>query len=154
MSEPSIRVLSHLGICVSDAERSKRFYCEGLGFRLVTQFTAGNDFGTMMELEGEVDLDSIFLRRDGFSIELLGYRSPKPKGDGKRRPMDQLGLTHLSLVVDDVDAIAQRVVAYGGSIVKGTRIETPGGEFVFCLDPDGVRLELMRLVAGPVPTGD
>ncbi len=154
MSVPSIQVLSHLGICVSDAERSKHFYCEGLGFRHVTTFTAGNDFGTMMGLKGEVDLDSIFLRRDGFSIELLGFRSPKPHGDGKPRPMDQLGLTHLSLVVDDVDAVAERVVAYGGSIVQGTRIDTPGGEFIFCLDPDGVRLELMRLEAGPVPTGD
>ena len=84
-----------------------------------------------MELKGEVDLDSIFLRRDGFSIELLGFRSPKPHGDGTRRPMDQLGLTHLSLLVDDVDAIAERVVAFGGSVVEGTRIATPGGEFVF-----------------------
>jgi hypothetical protein len=45
-------------------------------------------------------------------------------------------------------------VEFGGTIVESTRTASPGGDFIFCLDPDGTRVELMRLAAGPVPTGD
>ena len=36
---------SHLGICVSDLERSVRFYCEGLGFEPVATHQVGAEFG-------------------------------------------------------------------------------------------------------------
>jgi lactoylglutathione lyase len=63
--------------------------------------------------------------------------------------MNQLGLTHLSVRVDDVDAVAEAVDNLGGTVVEGTRttFDTPGAllDFVYCTDPDGVRIELMRL---------
>ena len=68
--------------------------------------------------------------------------------------MNHLGLTHLSLLVDDVDAVAKRAEAHGGTIVPETRDSSPAGDFIFVLDPDGIRVELMRLEAGPVPTND
>ena len=33
---------SHLGICVSDLDRSLRFYCEGLGFEPVVAHQIGD----------------------------------------------------------------------------------------------------------------
>jgi len=154
MSASSIRGFSHFGLCVSDVARSKRFYCDGLGFREIVAFRVGNEVGPTMEIAGDIVLDSVFVRRDGVSIELLGFQQPQPRGDGKRRAMDLLGLTHMSLLVDDVDAVAARAVEFGGSVVAATRASTPAGDFVFILDPDGTRVELMRLEAGPVPTGD
>ena len=154
MSSSAIRTFSHLGICVSDAERSKRFYCDGLGFKHVTTFKVGSEAGKTMEIDGDIVLSSIFVRRDGVSIELLAFETPRPQGDGTRRSMIQMGLTHLSLLVDDIDAVAERAKACGGTIVEATRTQSPAGDFIFCLDPDGTRVELMRLVAGPVATGD
>ena len=87
---------SHLGICVSDLERSVRFYCEGLGFELVQSHTVGPEFGRLMEVD-DVALQSRFVRRDGVSIELLHFDSPGHSGEPARRPMNQLGITHLSL---------------------------------------------------------
>ena len=58
-----------------------------------------------MEVD-EVGVESRMVRRDGVTIELLGFVSPGATGDGGRRPMNQLGLTHLSLRVDDVDQVA------------------------------------------------
>jgi glyoxylase I family protein len=154
MSSSSIRVFSHIGICVSDVERAKRFYCDGLGFNQIIAFKVGNEVGPTMEIDGEIRLNSVFIRRDGVSIELLGFESPPHQGSGERRPMNQLGLTHLSLLVDNVDRVAARAVEFGGTIIESTRAMSPAGDFVFCLDPDGTRVELMRLAAGPVPTGD
>jgi len=83
---------SHVGICVSDLERSVRFYCEGLGFELVQSHTVGREFGPLMEID-DVVLQSRFIRRDGVSLELLHFDSPGHCGEPVRRPMNQLGLT-------------------------------------------------------------
>jgi lactoylglutathione lyase len=140
--------VSHLGICVTDLDRSLRFYCEGLGFEQVAAHQVGAEFGALMELEG-VDLDSRMLRRDGLTIELLGYRAPETTGDGQRRPMNQVGLTHLSLRVDDIDQVASTIESCGGTVVTSTRTTFEGGgtklDFLYCTDPDGIRIELMDL---------
>jgi catechol 2,3-dioxygenase-like lactoylglutathione lyase family enzyme len=139
---------SHLGICVSDLERSVRFYVEGLGFEPVASHQVGAEFAALMEVDG-VALESRMLARDGVTIELLGYSSPGTTGDGARRPMNQLGFTHLSLRVDDVDDVAATIEALGGTVVTATRttFELPEVrlDFLYCTDPDGVRIELMDL---------
>lgn len=141
---------SHVGICVSDLERSLRFYCQGLGFEQVESHTVGTEFGRLMEIEGEIVLQSRFITRDGVRIELLGFDHPGHQGQPTRRPMNQLGLTHLSLRVSDVDAVAAVIRELGGTVLDHTRSKftNPDGsamDFVYCTDPDGVRIELMRL---------
>jgi len=139
---------SHFGICVSDLERSLKFYCEALGFAPAESHTVGAEFGRLMELDG-VALRSQFVRREGIVIELLHFSSPDPIGDPVRRPMNQLGLTHLSVRVDDVDAVAATVENLGGTVLVDTRttfdLSGVALDFVYCTDPDGVRIELMRL---------
>ncbi len=139
---------SHFGICVSDLDRSLRFYCEGLGFEQVASHQVGDEFGTLMEVEG-VELESRMVRRDHVTIELLSFVSPGHTGDGARRPMNRLGMTHLSLKVDDVESLAATIEALGGTVVQGTRTTFDLGgthlDFLYCTDPDGVRIELMDL---------
>ena len=88
---------------MSDLDASLRFYCEGLGFAEVAAHEVGEEFGALMELD-RVRLRSRMIARDGVTIELLGFDSPGVTGDGSRRPMNALGLTHLSLRVDDLEA--------------------------------------------------
>ena len=139
---------SHLGICVTDLDRAQRFYCEALGFVPAEAHEVGEEFGRLMELEG-VRLRSQFLRRDGLAVELLCFASPPCVGEPTRRPMNRLGLTHLSLRVDDVDAVVARVEESGGAVVSGSRTTMGEGhtllDFVYCTDPDGTRIELMRI---------
>lgn len=135
---------SHFGICVSDLERSLRFYCEGLGFERAESYEIGDDFARLMELD-HVALTSQYIRRDGLSVELLAYRSPDSIGPAERRPLNQLGLTHLSFRVDDVDGVAARLRELGGTVHEQTRTTMGALDFVYCTDPDGTRIELMRL---------
>jgi len=136
---------SHFGICVSDLDRSLRFYTEGLGFEPTEHFQIGAEFGTLMEIEG-VAVRSQFLRRDHLSIELLFYDAPGHVGEPVRRPVNQLGLTHLNFRVDDVDEVAARLRSLGGTVLDHTRTTFgPDMDFVYCTDPDGTRIELMKL---------
>ncbi len=139
---------SHLGICVSDLEVSLRFYCEGLGFVEVAAHDVGEEFATLMEVDG-VRLRSRMIAKDGLTVELLGFEVPGVTGDGSRRPMNRRGLTHLSFRVDDVASTAATIEDLGGTVLRSTRTEVPTGgmtlEFIYCTDPDGVRIELMDL---------
>jgi catechol 2,3-dioxygenase-like lactoylglutathione lyase family enzyme len=148
MEQPMTTTFSHFGICVSDLERSLGFYCEALGFASAESHTVGDEFARLMELE-PVALRSQFIRRDSVAIELLHFTSPDQIGEPVRRPMNQLGLTHLSVRVDDVDTVAAAIESLGGTVVAETRttLEFSGTtlDFVYCTDPDGVRIELMRI---------
>jgi predicted enzyme related to lactoylglutathione lyase len=53
--------------------------------------------------------------------------------------MDEPGLTHLSISVDDVRATAERAAEYGGEIIE----ESDVGAAIFIRDPDGQLLELL-----------
>jgi lactoylglutathione lyase len=144
---PAGRV-SHVGVCVSDPDRSLRFWRDGLGFVPSHSFDVGPEFGRLMELDG-VALRSQFLRRDGVTVELLWFENPPAEGDGSRRPVNRHGFTHLSVQVADVDAAAARVTQTGGTVLHETRTTLGDGaglmDFVYCTDPDGTRVELMRL---------
>lgn len=138
---------SHLGLCVSNLERSRRFYIDGLGF---TEFARFEITRPIAEVDAPHDITSYFMQKDGLRIELLDYRKPGVIGTPSTR-RNQLGLTHLSFVVDDVDAAAKELEEYGGTIIEGTRSgqEDPSMvQIIFLADPDGTRVELMRLAAG------
>jgi catechol 2,3-dioxygenase-like lactoylglutathione lyase family enzyme len=142
MASPSY-VFSHIGICVSDLQRSLRFYCDGLGFEKGEAFPIDSTFAEALEVPGDTTLTSQFIRREGLAVELLHFTAPEPTG----RPSahrNQLGLTHLSFYVDDVDLAAAALVAVGGTILETTRTTTDGIDLMFLHDPDGVRVELMK----------
>jgi catechol 2,3-dioxygenase-like lactoylglutathione lyase family enzyme len=137
-------VFSHYGICVSDMEASTRFYVEALGYTKAEDFTVGNEFAALMGLD-EVTLASQFLEKDGARLELLAFAVPGTVGEAAMRPINKLGLTHLSFRVEDVDAVAALVEQHGGTVHPETRTTMGTLDFVYCSDPDGTRVELMKL---------
>ena len=108
---------SHFGICVSDLERSLRFYCEAFGFEKAESHDIGQEFARLMDFP-DVVLTSQFIRKEATAIELLAFTEPAPFGDRERRAVNQLGLTHLSFRVGDLEATAAKVVELGGAIVE------------------------------------
>ncbi len=135
---------SHVGICTSDLERSVRFYQEALGFEHLTAIEGlGAPFDSLLELPGS-RLDVVQLTCGAMKIELLGFPELEVSGDGERCPMNRLGFTHMTLVVDDLDATVGRICELGGAVHPETEVDSPHGRILFCTDPDGVRIELMQ----------
>jgi glyoxylase I family protein len=142
--------LTHIGIAVSDLARSRRFYCDGLGFAFEHELhVAGEPTDTLLRLEG-TDLHAVYLTRDGVRIELLHFASP-PAPPRRERAMNEHGLTHLSFRVADVDAALAAVRAAGGRVLDGTVIRFPEFHSAAALvaDPDGQLIELVQAPGDP-----
>jgi lactoylglutathione lyase len=139
MSDPV--VFNHVGQCVTDLARARRFYEELLGFTLEREIKPPDDpSGRLLRIAAPVNLTAVYLRRDGLILELLHYdRSGNP--ERRERVMNEPGLTHISLSVDDLDGVVAKVAEYGGEVLDDTNI----GFGVFVRDPEGQLVELLPM---------
>ncbi len=146
-----IQGFSHIGIVVSDLDRSIRFYSEVFGFAQLYQLDfRNNEVAVTMEQEGA--FRSAMLIRDDIRIELLQWVDVEVSGSGERKPMTELGFTHLSFRVEDIDGLTEAIVAAGGALVDQTRTvlgeasDPASPRLIYLTDPDGTRIELMQNV--------
>ncbi len=130
---------NHVGLCVADRERSRRFYEGLLGFQFWWELDAPEE-GTaeLLQLAKPVGLHATYLVRDGLVLELLDYSGRQVQA-GPVRVMDQVGLTHLSFSVSDLGEVLEQVESLGGSLVDGTA----SAQSAMIRDPDGQLLELL-----------
>jgi lactoylglutathione lyase len=137
-----VSAFNHVGQCVTDLDRSKRFYCDLLGFTLEREIQPP-DAGSaqLMSLTRPLEMTAAYLVRDGLVLELLHYGADGQTQPFRARTLNEPGLTHLSLSVDDIDAVCARVAEFGGEVVESSNI----GAAVFIRDPDGQLLELLPM---------
>jgi len=134
-------VVNHVGQCVTDLARSRRFYEEVLGFAFWREVVPPQAASAqLLALDEPLDSRICYLRRNGFVLELFEYAAPGHRHAPERRAMDEPGLTHLS-VSCDVAAVCARVADYGGEVLRDTDV----GSAVFIRDPDGQLIELLPL---------
>jgi len=142
--------ITHVGIGVSNLERSLRFYRDLLGFTWEHELEVeGEPTDTLLRLRG-TKLRAEYLTRDGVRIELLYFASP-PAPPRPERPINQYGLTHLSFRVTDMDAVLDALRAAGESVLEETVIRFPEWQSAACmiLDPDGQLIELVQAPGDP-----
>ena len=133
---------NHVGQCVTDLERSKRFYCELLGFTLEREIHPPDESSAqLMSLTPPLAMTAAYLVRDGLVLELLHYAAEGQTEPFRPRTMNEPGLTHLSLSVDDIPDVCLRVADYGGEVIESSNI----GAAVFVRDPDGQFVELLPM---------
>jgi catechol 2,3-dioxygenase-like lactoylglutathione lyase family enzyme len=136
-----VPICNHLGIVVSDLDRSKRFYQEVLGFRVWYEDSSVPDeaVGKLLGLTPPLAAQLCYLELDGYAIELISFGAPEADVHQRPRPMSEAGLSHLSVSVDDIRASAARAVECGGSIVESSDL----GIALMVRDPDGQLIELL-----------
>jgi catechol 2,3-dioxygenase-like lactoylglutathione lyase family enzyme len=118
----------HVGLIVSDIERSIAFY-EALGFSVETRHDMD-------------DKTIVFLEQDGFALELFDYaQSPEPPLSGPRR----IGFRHLALRSADIegDLVALAAAGYAPADVQ-VRTVLGAYRIAFVYDPDGTEIELQQ----------
>ncbi len=135
-------VFNHVGHCVADLARARRFYEDLLGFEFWREVTPPDEStAPLLRLPQPLGLTAAYLRRDGFVLELLHYSGEKGKAlPPRERAMNEPGLTHIS-VSCDVDDVCGRIGEYGGEVLDDTNI----GAAVMVRDPDGQLVELLPM---------
>lgn len=120
--------LHHVAIIASDYARSKRFYVEVLGLRVVAEHYRAQRDSWKLDLA----------LPDGTQVELFSFPSPPPRVS---RP-EACGLRHLALRVVDLDAAVAHLHAHGVDSEPIRVDEYTGRRFTFFADPDDLPLEL------------
>lgn len=120
--------IHHIAIICSDYERSKRFYVEVLGLRIIAENFRAERGSYKLDLE----LD------DGTQIELFSFPDPPLRASYP----EARGLRHLAFCVDNIDDAVAALRACNVAC-EATRIDQATGKrFTFFHDPDGLPLEL------------
>ncbi len=89
-------VFNHIGLVVSDLQRSKQFYEDVLGFRLWYE-DAPVDAATakLLGLAPPLGVQTCYLTLGECFLELIHYGAPEAKVTRRQRSMDETGLSHL-----------------------------------------------------------
>jgi len=121
----------HTMIRVTDLEKSIRFYCEGLGFKLLSKNEYPDGKFTLAFLRAGQDSDN------GPQIELTHNWGTKEYTRG-----DAYG--HVAYQVDSIEEVQKRLQKSGFDLSWGPG-KTPNGKraMAFVDDPDGYEIELL-----------
>lgn len=125
--------IHHAAIICSDYERSKRFYTEVLGLRVVAEHFRAARHSWKLDLA----------LPDGSQVELFSF----PGAPLRSSYPEAQGLRHLAFAVADVGACQQRLASLGITTETVRVDEHTGQRFVFFADPDGLPLELYETLA-------
>lgn len=140
----AVRRINHVGVSVSDMERSLRFYRDLLGLEPVLDLDVRSEPG----LDRVVGMPSVigrvvFLDAGDTRLELWCYADPagEPLPPG-HKPAD-LGVSHLAFEVDDLDDLYHRLLA--GRVPVTCPPEDLGIHRTFYAQgPDGEFVELLQ----------
>lgn len=135
MSKNVVKVL-HVGISVSDMERSLKWYKEVLGFGELLKDDYVPPLGARI----------CFIRGcGGYEIELFQYDQPKAIPSDRLTPnsdLQTIGTKHAAFETDDMPALKAHFVACGVDIAHEVTMD--GEAVMFIRDPDGVLLEFIQ----------
>nr|WP_194528077.1 VOC family protein [Zobellia roscoffensis] len=120
--------IHHIAIICSDYQKSKHFYVEILGLKILNEVfrKERESYKLDLALNGE------------YILELFSFPNPPQRPS---RPEAQ-GLRHLAFEVDNVSEERERLIKKGVDVEPIRTDEFTGRKFTFFADPDDLPLEL------------
>jgi len=125
-----LTAIHHVAIIASDYERSKQFYVEFLGMRVIAEVFRQERQSWKCDLAiGDAQ------------IELFSFPTPP----ARLSHPEACGLRHLAFSVPDIDTAVARLTALGIE-TEAVRLDPyTDRRFTFFQDPDGLPLELYEI---------
>ena len=123
--------IHHVAVICSDYQRSKQFYCDVLGLKVVSEHYRAERDSYKLDLA----------LPDGAQIELFSFPNPP---DRVNNP-EARGLRHLAFCVDSVLACRDYLTQQDIDVEPIRVDELTGKTFTFFKDPDGLPLEIYEI---------
>ena len=130
----ALSAVHHVALLVSDYQKSREFYVDKLGFRIVRE--------NFRKERGDYKLD---LELNGVELEIFApaEKDPEHKLHPERLNFPEAyGLRHLAFTVGDIEKTVAELQEKGIEMEPIRVDEFSGGKFTFFKDPDGLPLEL------------
>ena len=146
-AEKPAAAITTVCIVVANMQKSAKFYTEIFGFKPLKpepiRATAkpGDLQANAVELDQGFDVLVQFFDAGSIQLELIEYLAPKPLGSGIRAPVNHRGVNHLTIQVSDPQATVLKAHGMGATVLDSK----PTGDIVFVVDPDGTRLEIIKM---------
>jgi catechol 2,3-dioxygenase-like lactoylglutathione lyase family enzyme len=141
-----IKDVRHVGIMVSDMEKSLKFYRDLLGLKVKSLVDEEGEFLDNMLAHENVKnkVAKLYAKNGNALIELIDSRSYANKKD---RDFFTIGASHFSLTVDDLEKTYDYLVKNGVKFTAPPQ-QTPDrfAKVTFCEDPDGTPIELVEVI--------
>ena len=144
--------VNHVGLTVTDLERSIAFYTEVLECEVVMRQEKRGGYLAAIVGYPDADVAMAHLRFPGSEhrLELFEYRSPRsaPRDLEPRN----VGNAHICFVVPDLDALYERLVerkvdTFSPPVIIDTGVNK-GGLSLYLRDPDGITVEVFQPPSG------
>ena len=120
----------HIAIICSDYSKSKHFYTEILGFKILHEAYRAKRLSYKLDL----------LVGENVQIELFSFPNPPKRVSGGTG--EACGLRHLAFAVSDIDKTVSYLESKGINVESIRVDEFTGKKFTFFADPDGLPLEI------------
>ncbi|HEX2285878.1 MAG TPA: VOC family protein [Mycobacterium sp.] len=141
LERPAIVGINHVGISVTDVERSIRFYCDVLGASIVRK-----PFGGYRGFSGRMAIHALGTHiLDLFEHAANGGEQFQPNRTG----LDHIGLTATS--DDELNAWASWLDSCDVKCSAIREVENNMGAMFDFVDPDGIQLEFLVIDTGQLP---
>tara|TARA_B100000315_G_C14542761_1_gene571733 strand:+ start:18 stop:452 length:435 start_codon:yes stop_codon:yes gene_type:complete len=136
----------HTGIIVKNMEESLYFYKDILGLEVVQNYTDDSDYINNVLGLSKADIHMIKLKaQDGLIVELLKYI--KHPTDIPNIPFYNVGSCHVAFTVKNADEMYQRLINADIKVISEPLLSSEKtAKVFFCIDPNGMRVELVEIV--------
>jgi len=141
-----IKDVRHMGIVVSDMEKSLKFYRDLLGLKVKSLVDEEGEFLDNMLARENVKnkVAKLYAKNGNTLVELIDSKS---YGNKKDRDFFTIGASHFALTVDDLDETYDYLIKNGVKFTAPPQ-QSPNGfaKVTFCEDPDGTPIELVEVI--------
>ena len=131
MSSLGLHSVHHIAIICSDYARSKTFYTQDLGLKIIREVYRSERDSYKLDLA----------LNDHYVIELFSFPNPPARPS---RP-ESCGLRHLAFQVNNLDFTVQELTKKGIESEPIRIDEFTGKRFTFIADPDDLPLEFYEI---------
>jgi catechol 2,3-dioxygenase-like lactoylglutathione lyase family enzyme len=146
-----IKGLNHIGISVTNLDRSIEFYKNLLGMEIsVRRIFEGPEYERLLALAGARGTVAL-LTGPNARVELFEFTQPDPKPGDPRRPVCDRGITHFCIEVSDIETEYERLRGSGVAFHCEPIGFSGVAKALYGRDPDGNVFEFLELMGGPKP---